>query len=127
MCDLSWELIKHAEKHLNVDPFVKNNIKFYRLKLVLISNQCSYCLIITDGMISASTSNGSKYPEVVISGSSEDWAKIIKGMHGGMHRAFRHKILQFKGDSIVMLSIWKTIWRLGESLVKANEEDLNAL
>ncbi|MBB6453708.1 putative sterol carrier protein [Salirhabdus euzebyi] len=127
MTGLTLNLLKSVEKYLNKDVFVKNNIKFYSLNLLLKCDNHENYFNISKGNISLVKSLDNSKPLVIVSGSAEDWDKIIRGIHGGMHRAFRHKILKFDGDPVAMLSIWKTIWRIGESLKLASEESSHAV
>lgn len=56
---------------------------------------------------------------VVVSGSLDQWSKVLLEQHGGVHRAWRYHQLQFSGDQVKMLTFWKTLWRIGENLQQA--------
>ena len=76
-----------------------------------------------DGRVKLVEDGGSSGdPQVRIRGSSEDWQPILRGLRGGRHRAFRHRLLAFEGDAVATLTLWKTIWRLGEALAEAERE-----
>ncbi|MEM8716664.1 MAG: hypothetical protein AAGE92_12970 [Cyanobacteria bacterium P01_G01_bin.4] len=56
---------------------------------------------------------------VVVSGSPEQWSRVLLEQHGGVHRAWRYHQLEFSGDQVKMLTFWKTLWRIGENLQEA--------
>ena len=124
---LNFDLVSRSVKYLNDDPFFKENVRFYNFILCLECEEDRYYYNVSDGKITVLDANDDLRADVVISGNQENWGKIIDGMQGGMHRAFRHKMLHFSGNPAIMLSVWKTIWRIGEALTKANEEETHAV
>ena len=116
-------LLKRAETMLNRDPAVLQNIRGLRMNLTLQCDEKNWCLLIADGNIRSVPESGRlpDAPQVFISGTAENWKRIIDGLRGGLHRAFRHRLLRFSGDPAAMLAIWKTIWRIGETLCAARK------
>jgi len=127
MNGLTKEIVLLAEKYLNKDPFVIENIKYYDLVLLLKSGENEFFYKISNGSMQVVDNIFFEKPTVEISGNKENWTLVISGLHGGLHRAFRHKILKFEGDPVTMLSIWKTLWRVGEALSVAYKEESHAL
>jgi len=119
---LTKTLLMQVETIMNADPFVTLNIKRARLTLELICGSDEFAFAIEDGILRLLRENETTPgPRVTIAGSADNWVKIIDGLHGGLHRAFRHKLLRFDGDAASMLTIWKTNWRLGEALAEAGK------
>ena len=123
MAALSRTLLERTAEILNDDPFVKENTKRCKATLYLACENNKFALAFDNGKVRllADGESGAD-PVVSISGNKENWNKIISGLPGGLHRAFRHKLLRFEGDATTMLTIWKTIWRLGEALANENKE-----
>ena len=115
-------LITRVIDLLNNDQMVYNNTKWYTFNLVLKTESTQCQLTIQRGQVSLKNIP-EKLPEIIITGSNENWNKILNGLPGGLHRAFRHRLLEFSGDPIIMLSVWKTIYRLGVALAQAKEEN----
>jgi hypothetical protein len=119
---LTTELLRRVEARLNEDPVVASNSRWYRATLTLVCDDRSWNLRVADGSVKLVEDGGSSQdPRVRIRGSSEDWRPILQGLRGGLHRAFRHRLLAFEGDAVATLTLWKTIWRLGEALAEAGE------
>lgn len=57
--------------------------------------------------------------DITIDGEEWQWQLVLAGLHGGLHRAWRYKLLNFTGDAVRMMFLWKFMWRLSESLVAA--------
>ncbi len=123
MTALTTELLHRAEASLNEDPIVASNIRWYTATLTLVCDDRSWDYCVADGRVKLVEDGGSsRDPQVRIRGSSEDWQPILRGLRGGLHRAFRHRLLAFEGDAVATLTLWKTIWRLGEALAEAERE-----
>ncbi|TMR04935.1 hypothetical protein ETD83_07765 [Actinomadura soli] len=63
--------------------------------------------------------DGADLKQIRIVGTADEWKPILAGLHGGLHRAWRYHLLRFEGDSVALLDLWKTIWRLGDALADA--------
>jgi hypothetical protein len=120
---LTTELLHRVEASLNEDPIVASNARWYTATLTLVCDDQSWDFRVADGRVKLVEDGGSsRDPQVRIRGSSEDWQPVLRGLRGGLHRAFRHRLLAFEGDAVATLTLWKTIWRLGEALAKAERE-----
>lgn len=120
---LTTELLRRVEARLNGDPVVASNARWYRATLTLVCDDYSWDYRVADGRVKLVEDGGSSQdPRVRIRGSSEDWRPVLRGLRGGLHRAFRHRLLAFEGDAVATLTLWKTIWRLGEALAGAGQE-----
>jgi SCP-2 sterol transfer family protein len=120
---LTTELLRRVEASLNEDPVVAANARWYTARLTLVCDDRSWDYRVADGRVKLVEDGGSsRDPQVRIRGSSEDWQPVLRGLRGGLHRAFRHRLLAFEGDAVAMLTLWKTIWRLGEALAEAERE-----
>lgn len=51
-----------------------------------------------------------------IVGDAAAWEDVLRPVPGGLHRAWRHRLLQFRGDDAVLLRHYKMIWQLGAVL-----------
>lgn len=123
MTALTTELLHRVEVSLNKDPIVASNARWYTATLTLVCDDRSWDYRVADGRVKLMEDGGSsRDPQVRIRGSSEDWQPILRGLRGGLHRAFRHRLLAFEGDAVATLTLWKTIWRLGEALAEAERE-----
>ena len=123
MTALTTELLRRVEARLNEDPVVASNARWYRATLTLVCDDRSWDFRVADGRVNLVEDGGSSEdPRVLLRGSSEDWRPILRGLRGGLHRAFRHRLLAFEGDAVATLTLWKTIWRLGEALAEAGRE-----
>jgi 3-hydroxyisobutyrate dehydrogenase-like beta-hydroxyacid dehydrogenase len=121
--NLTTELLRRIEAKLNEDPVVVSNARWYRATLRLVCDEHSWDYRVADGRVQLVEDGGSSQdPQVRIWGSSEDWRPVLRGLRGGLHRAFRHRLLTFDGDAVATLMLWKTIWRLGEALAEAGQE-----
>jgi 3-hydroxyisobutyrate dehydrogenase-like beta-hydroxyacid dehydrogenase len=121
--NLTTELLRRIEAKLNEDPVVVSNARWYRATLRLVCDEHSWDYRVADGRVQLVEDGGSSQdPQVRIRGSSEDWRPVLRGLRGGLHRAFRHRLLTFDGDAVATLMLWKTIWRLGEALAEAGQE-----
>ena len=90
---------------------------------MLVCDEHTWVFRVADGRVQLVENGGSSQdPRVCIRGSSEDWRPVLRGLRGGLHRAFRHRLLTFDGDAVATLMLWKTIWRLGEALAEAGQE-----
>lgn len=47
-------------------------------------------------------------------GELSAWQQIWDGLPGGLHRAWRHQLLQFQGDQSALMRHYKMVWRLGD-------------
>ena len=120
---LTTELLRRVEARLNEDPVVVSNARWYRATLMLVCDEHTWDYRVADGRVQMVEDGGSSQdPQVRIRGSSEDWWPVLRGLRGGLHRAFRHRLLTFDGDAVAMLMLWKTIWRLGEALAEAGQK-----
>ncbi len=123
MTALTTELLRRVEAGLDGDPIVASNARWYGATLTLVCDDRSWDFRVADGRMKLAEDGGSlRDPRVVIRGGSEDWQPIVRGLRGGLHRAFRHRLLAFEGDAVATLTLWKTIWRLGEALAEAGRE-----
>lgn len=123
MTALTTELLRRVEANLNEDPVVASNTRWYTARLTLVCNDRSWDYRVANGRVKLVEDGGSsRDPQVRIRGSSEDWQPVLRGLRGGLHRAFRHRLLAFEGDAVATLTLWKTIWRLGEALAEAGRE-----
>jgi 3-hydroxyisobutyrate dehydrogenase-like beta-hydroxyacid dehydrogenase len=120
---LTTELLRRVETRLNEDPVVVSNARWYRATLMLVCDEHTWDYRVADGRVQMVEDGGSSQdPQVRIRGSSEDWRPVLLGLRGGLHRAFRHRLLTFDGDAVATLMLWKTIWRLGEALAEAGQK-----
>lgn len=120
---MTTELLHRAEARLNEDPVVASNARWYTATLTLVCDDRSWSYRVADGRVELVEDGGSpRDPQVRIRGGSEDWRPILLGLRGGLHRAFRHRLLVFEGDAVATLTLWKTIWRLGEALAEVGQE-----
>jgi 3-hydroxyisobutyrate dehydrogenase-like beta-hydroxyacid dehydrogenase len=120
---LTTELLRRVEARLNEDPVVVSNARWYSATLMLVCDEHTWDYRVADGRVQMVEDGGSSQdPQVRIRGSSEDWRPVLRGLRGGLHRAFRHRLLTFDGDAVAMLMLWKTIWRLGEALAEAGQK-----
>jgi len=120
---LTTELLRRVEASLDEDPIVASNARWYRATLSLVCDDRTWDYRVADGHVKlVEDGSSSRDPQIRIRGSSEDWQPILQGLRGGLHRAFRHKLLAFEGDAVAMLTLWKTIWRLGEALSEVGQE-----
>jgi 3-hydroxyisobutyrate dehydrogenase-like beta-hydroxyacid dehydrogenase len=120
---LTTELLRRVEARLNEDPVVASNARWYRATLTLVCDEHSWDYRVADGRVQLVEDGGpSQDSRVRIRGSSEAWRPVLRGLRGGLHRAFRHRLLTFDGDAVATLMLWKTIWRLGEALAEAGQE-----
>ncbi|MES2940752.1 MAG: SCP2 sterol-binding domain-containing protein [Pseudomonadota bacterium] len=69
------------------------------------------------GHVSAVRAAGPAQPDITIAGTASQWQGILQGLHGGLHRAWRYKLLDFSGDAVTMMFLWKFMWRMGDALV----------
>lgn len=122
MTALTTELLRRVEARLDGDPVVASNAKWYRATLTLVCDDLSWNYRVADGRVKLVEGGSPRDPQVVIRGGSGDWRPILQGLRGGLHRAFRHRLLAFEGDAVATLTLWKTIWRLGEALAEAGQE-----
>lgn len=123
---LTEDLLLEVEVRLNNDPIVALDAKWHRAILTLTCDSESRSFSVSQGHVKL-IDNGDgegmcRLPRIHISGSAERWQPILSGLHGGLHRAFRHRLLAFDGDAVAMMSLWKTVWRLGEALHLASVE-----
>lgn len=124
MSVLTTDLLRRVEDRLNEDPVVASNASWYKARLRLACDDESWDFAVADGHVNLTDDvDSSPDPVVLIRGSSDDWRPVLGGLRGGLHRAFRHRLLAFEGDAVATLILWKTIWRLGEALAEAGEED----
>ena len=122
MSVLTTDLLRQVEAGLNEDPIVASNTKWYRATLRLVCDEQSWDFAVAEGRVNLTEDRASSTgPLVSIRGSSDDWRPVLGGMRGGLHRAFRHRLLVFEGDAVTTLLLWKTIWRLGEALGEAGK------
>lgn len=122
---LGAELVKRAAQILNEDQIVRANTAWRRARVSLVANgELAATLLVDRGSVRVATpQEGGELPEVVIAGREADWQAILDGLHGGLHRAWRYKLLEFGGgDPATTFDLWKTIWRLGDALVAAGRE-----
>lgn len=54
-----------------------------------------------------------------ISGELSAWEQIWSGLPGGLHRAWRHRLLRFRGDQSALMRHYKMVWRLGDLMAQA--------
>lgn len=54
---------------------------------------------------------------VGIAGTAEQWEEIWSGLPGGLHRAWRQKLLEFFGPEEALLAHYPMVWQLGELMV----------
>lgn len=117
MSVLTKDLLRRVEARLNEDPIVASNARWYRATLTLVCDDEPWHFAVAEGRVNLTDDRvSSEGPRVSIRGSSNDWRPILGGLRGGLHRAFRHRLLAFEGDAVATLILWKTIWRLGEAL-----------
>jgi len=117
---LTTDLLRQVEAELNEDPIVASNTVWYRATLRLVCDGESWDFVVAEGHVNLAEDQVSSADSLVsIRGSSDDWRPVLEGLRGGLHRAFRHRLLTFEGDAVAMLLLWKTIWRLGEALGEA--------
>lgn len=57
---------------------------------------------------------------VRIAGGSASWSAITQGLPGGLHRAWRHRMLTFEGDLVAFMRHYKLFWRLGDLLARGD-------
>jgi putative sterol carrier protein len=119
---LQENLLQIVESRLNEDPTVLENTRRLNFNLTLGIEGRETNFFFKNGSVKQVIKIDPNNPRVIISGSYENWLKIVNGLPGGLHRAFRHRILKFEGDYVTMLGIWKTIWRLGEALSSSRKE-----
>jgi hypothetical protein len=119
---LTTDLLRQVEAGLNEDPIVASNTIWYRATLRLVCDEESWDFVVAEGHVNLADDHvWSADPLVSIRGSSDDWRPVLGGLRGGLHRAFRHRLLVFEGDAVATLLLWKTIWRLGEALGEAGK------
>ena len=124
MTILKTDLLRRAEANLNRDPIVTANTRWYRARLTLVCDADQWDFDIADGWVKPMDNKDSScHPQIRIRGNSEDCQPILQRLRGGLHRAFRHKLLSLEGYAVATLTLWKTIWRLGEALVAVGKED----
>ncbi len=124
MSALTTGLLQQVAARLNADSVVASNARWYRATLTLVCDEESWHFTVAEGRVNLTDDHAlSTAPVVSIRGNSDDWRPVLRGLRGGLHRAFRHKLLVFEGDPVAMLSLWKTIWRLGEALSEVSEEN----
>ncbi|MET4491222.1 hypothetical protein [Bradyrhizobium sp. LA7.1] len=112
------------EREIGADPVVRANTRYGRLPLVLGADDASAFRIILDrGRLLGLTdwTADDERNAVFVSGSVQQWQHAF-GLHGGLHRAWRYRLLAFTGDQVRMMTFWKTIWRVGEALQKIAKE-----
>lgn len=56
-------------------------------------------------------------------GDEASWELIWKGLNGGLHRAWRHRMIRFDGDPQAIYGYWKMIWRFGDLMAAAGWGD----
>jgi hypothetical protein len=124
MSALNTDLLKRAEAILRQDPIVAENVRWHDASITLVCDAKRWTFEVREGCITLEPDEHPReQPEILIRGQSEDWRPLLKGMQGGLHRAFRHKLLAFEGDAVAMLTLWKTVWRVGESISLASKEE----
>lgn len=115
-------LVSEVERLIASDPIVRANTRFGRLALVLAADDSSALRVVVDrGRLVPLQEWGQddERSAVLISGGADKWRVVLDGLHGGLHRAWRYRLLQFSGDQVRMMTFWKTIWRVSEALQKA--------
>jgi hypothetical protein len=124
MTALNTDLLKRAEAILRRDPVVAENVRWHDASITLVCDAKRWTFEVREGQITLEANERPReQPEILIRGRSEDWQPLLRGMQGGLHRAFRHKLLAFEGDAVAMLTLWKTVWRVGESISLASKEE----
>jgi len=108
---------------LDADSVVAENSRWRIACYELVCGSESIALVVDDGGVrSVANIELQSTPVIKISGTEDQWRTVLDGLHGGLHRAWRYRLLDFDGDPLVMMSLWKTLWRLGEALVAAQRE-----
>ena len=119
---LNKSLLERVEDMMNKDPIVASNARWHDAILTLDCDNEPWHFRVTDGRVLLVDDPEHVYvPRIYIQGTSENYQLILEGLPGGFHQAFRHKLLSFDGDHVVMMLLWKTIWRLGECLSKIEQ------
>lgn len=53
---------------------------------------------------------------VTLVADADVWRALRAGLHGGLHRAWRHQMVRFDGDPELIFAHWLLLWRLGANL-----------
>jgi hypothetical protein len=123
MTALNTDLLKRAEAILRRDPVVVENVRWHDASITLVCDAKRWTFGVREGRMALEADERLReQPEILIRGRSEDWRPLLRGLQGGLHRAFRHKLLTFEGDAVAMLTLWKTVWRVGEAISLASKE-----
>lgn len=73
-------------------------------------------LHVTDDTIDAGAGEPAAWL-VGIVGTAAQWDVIWQGLPGGLHRAWRQELLEFRGSELALLRHYPMFWRLGELMV----------
>lgn len=117
----------HFGRLVEQDEIIRQNTRWGSVKFVLKIGDEAIAISCGDRKVSVEReADGYQLDDcVVVSGKTEDWAKVLLEQHGGIHRAWRYHQLQFSGDQVKMLTFWKTLWRIGENLQQALRSEVS--
>jgi hypothetical protein len=124
------QLVERAVAMLAEDPVVRASSRWRRARICLVeAGAPEQALVVDRGTVRRATGDDAAagLPEIRIGGSREQWTPILEGRHGGLHRAWRYRELDFGGDPVAAFDLWKTVWRLGDALARAAAEARRAV
>jgi len=119
MANLSLERLARLGEIANNDPQFLEYGRRFRGDLAIRCGSEQGTLRIDGGRITGVSLNWSPEAPIRLAGEETNWQTLWRGMPGGLHRAWRHRMIHFDGDPQAVYGYWKMIWRLGDLMVDA--------
>lgn len=123
MKDLSLERLARLGELASRDTHFRQYGRRFHGDLTVYCGEQQANLRIEGGQVTAVSTVGNPQAQIRLRGDDSAWESIWSGMNGGLHRAWRHRMVQFEGDPQAIYGHWKMIWRLGDLMVAAGWGD----
>jgi hypothetical protein len=123
MKTLSLERLARLGELASADPLFQQYGRRFHGDLSLGCGDQSASFRIEGGRVTGVSLADNPEAPIRLLGDEGAWEALWEGLNGGLHRAWRHRMIRFEGNPQAIYGYWKMIWRFGDLMVAAKWGD----